>query len=517
MDNSSKQNQEGSSGQIFSGDPKSAYQEAVFSPSEDSPPPASFPEQESGQPPPPDEAFTPPPPFVVDPRRKFLIIALTIVLILTGSFFLLRFLSSRKPNQANNEAKTKVSLNYWGLWEEEAVLRPIIDKYQKENPNIEIKYSRQDPTDFRERLQAGIDRGEGPDIFRFHASWMPMMVKYNSPVPKDVMSDEEFKKTFYPVVSKDLQVSGNFYGLPMEIDGLLLYYNSDILGGAGVSVPKTWVDVQNTIPKLTVKEGNRIVTSAIALGTAENIEHFSDILGVMMLQNGTILNKSLFSCTDSKTTDCATEALTFYRKFAAPPNNTWDSSLENSIFAFAGGKVAMIFAPSWQAHVINQINPNLNFKTASLPQLPCNQNPCPEVNWATYWVEGVSIKSKHQKEAWQFLKYLVSKDTQQALYQEETKVRKLFGEPFSRVDLGSSLKDNPYLAPLISMAPMMQSFYLPTRTYDGNTGLNSSLIDYLKNAINSIKDQGVSEETALQTADSGFKEVFKRFNITSAQ
>ena len=152
----------------------------------------------------------------------------------------------------------------------------------------------------------------------------------------------------------------------MEIDGLVLFYNEDILKGANVDVPTTWIDVQNAVSKITVKEKDNIVTSAIALGTAENIEHFSDILGLMMLQNGTVLTKSLFSCVDTSSTTCAVEALTFYRKFAEEPNNTWDNTLENSIFAFAGGKVAMIIAPTWQALAIKEISPDLNFKTNSI-------------------------------------------------------------------------------------------------------------------------------------------------------
>lgn len=525
MDDSSKPNESNSntSGQIFSDNEKSAYQEAVFSPEEANLPPPQpgadpqYSPPDTGSEPPPPDTFSGPPPFVVDPRRKFMVIGLIIIIIFIIIFFAVRILSSRNKPKPDTALKEKITLNYWGLWEEAEVIRPVIEEYQKNNQLIEIKYQRMDPVDYRERLQATIDRGEGPDIFRYHNTWIPMMVKYLSPLPKDTVSDNEFTKTFYPVVESDLKIGSNFYGLPLEIDGLLLFYNEDILRGANVPVPKTWVDVQNAVPKLTVKNGNRIVTSAIALGTAENIEHFSDILGVMMLQNGTNLNKSLFACPDPNTTDCAVEALTFYRKFAAVPNNTWDDSLENSILAFAGGKVAMIFAPSWQAHVISEINPNLKFKTAKLPQLPCNQDPCPEINWATYWVEGVSAKGEHQKEAWQFLKYLVSKETQTKLYSQQSKIRKLFGEPFSRVDLGSSLDDNPYLSPLMSMAPNMKSFYLSSRTDDGKTGLNSSLIDYLKNAVNSLKDQGVSEETALKTADRGFAEVFKRFNISQPQ
>jgi len=49
----------------------------------------------------------------------------------------------------------------------------------------------------------------------------------------------------------------------------------------------------------------QIVTGGIALGTAENIEHFSDILGLMFLQNGVNINKSLNDCADKTKTDCA--------------------------------------------------------------------------------------------------------------------------------------------------------------------------------------------------------------------
>ncbi|OGG03607.1 hypothetical protein A2W14_03465 [Candidatus Gottesmanbacteria bacterium RBG_16_37_8] len=521
MDNSSKQNQGEvpSSGQIFS-EGESAYQEAANAPTEEARgqeiySQESQPVYSEGSSQQQMDNSSAPPPFVEDPRRKFLFLALFVIIILALVFLLIRFLSSKRKASTDNIKKPKITLNYWGLWEEEEILRPIIEDYQKKNEGITINYSRQNPVNYRERLQAAIERGEGPDILRFHNTWLPMVQSSLAPLPKDIMSVEDFAKIFYPVAVKDLKAGDNFYGLPLEIDGLLLFYNEDILNGAGVPVPQTWVDVQNSVAKLTVKEGNRIVTSAIALGTAENIEHFSDILGLMMLQNGTLMDKSLFTCADSKTTDCAVEALTFYRKFATPPGNAWDNSLENSINAFAQGKVAMIFAPVWQAYTIQTINPDLNFKTAKVPQLPCNQNPCPEVNWASYWVEGVSVKSQHQKEAWQFLKYLISAEGEQALYKKQTEVKKIFGEPYSRVDLGKNLNDNPYLAPLIESAPTMQSFYLASRTFDGDTGLNSGLITYLKDAVNALSEHGASEETVLKTADSGFQQVLARFNLGS--
>ncbi len=61
----------------------------------------------------------------------------------------------------------------------------------------------------------------------------------------------------------------------------------------------------------------------------------------------------------------------------------------------------------------------------------------------------------------------------------------------------------------------MKSFYLASRTNDGETGINSSLIKYLKDAVNSLS-QGVSIETAILTADKGFKQVFDRYKITAS-
>ncbi len=541
MDNFTKDKNENSSssGEIFSSSTSSAYQEAVNEPIEADVSQQRLAESENetseqaqsvkieenhGQFESPVSDFsdlsssnTPPlapPPFVENKLKKFFVLGIIFCFIFLVIFLVYRLISSRKSQQPKKDSQ--IVLTYWGLWEEEENMKLLIDEYQKKHNNIQIKYIQQSPKQYREIVQAAIERGEGPDIFRFHNTWIPMLVNYLSPVPKSIISDNQYEQVFYPVVTYDLKVGGNYYGIPLEIDGLLLYYNEDIIKSANVAIPTTWIEMQDIVPKITVKEKGRIITSAVALGTAENIEHFSDILTLMMLQNGTQLTKSLFSCADTSSNSCAVEALSFYRKFAEAPNNTWDETLENSIIAFAGGKVAMIFAPSWQVFTIKAMNPNLNFKTAVVPQLPCQSQTCPTVNLASYWVEGVSSKSKNISAAWEFLKYLSEKENLQKMYEEQMKSRKYFGEPYSRIDMGQLLVDNSFLAPLIASAPTMKSFYLISRTYDGDSGINTSLINYLKDAVNSLS-QGVSPQTALETADNGFKQVFSRFGITASQ
>jgi multiple sugar transport system substrate-binding protein len=393
------------------------------------------------------------------------------------------------------------TLTYWGLWEDSSVLQGVLTEFETLHPKIKVNYIKQSQQQYRERLQAAIDRGDGPDVFRFHNTWVPMFRNELAPAGKDVMTTAEFASTFYPVASADLVGGQYIYGMPMMIDGLGLYYNEDIFTSAGVSPPETWPDVLTIVPKLTVREGSTILTSAIALGTSGNIENFSDILATMMMQNGASLT--------APTGTQAEQALTFYRKFSDPndPVYTWNESMDNSVYAFASGKVAMILAPSWRVFDVIQINPNIHFKVIPIPQLPGNT-----VTWASYWVEGVSAKSKNLVAAWELVKYMTTKDVVTKMYTEESKTR-LFGEPYARIDMASAISADPYVGAYIQQASTAKSFPLASRTHDN--GIDDRLIKYLLDAVNTVVENGTAPSAALDTAANGFNQVLSGYGLTT--
>lgn len=426
---------------------------------------------------------------------RIILMLLILIIIVGGVVLAINFLRNRGTGNNN------VTLTYWGLWEDESTMQPLITDFQNKNKNISIKYILQSQKQYRERLEAALQRGGEVDIFRFHNTWVPMLKEELSLIPENIFSKKDFESTFYPVVKNDLKLKDGYAGIPLMFDGLALFYNEDILNAAGVSVPKTWDELQETSLALTVKDTNgEIKTAGIALGTANNIEHFSDILAVMFLQNDADLK--------NPSTAEASEALAFYRMFAEKPNNTWDEVQENSITAFASGKVAMIFAPSWEAFTISSKNPNLKFKTAPIPQLPGTN-----INWASYWVEGVSNKSANQKAAWEFLKFLSEKENMQKLYTLQMQSGRAFGEPYSRTDMAQSLTDNPILGAFILQAPQSRSFPLASRTYDN--GINDRLIKYLEDAVNSLSTGG-SPESALSTASRGFQQILSQYGLVAA-
>jgi len=415
---------------------------------------------------------------------------------------LLFFLITRVilPRVSGSKEPESVTLTYWGLWEETPTLQPIFTDYQTQNPHVSINYQQQSHKDYRERLQSALARGEGPDIFRFHNTWVPMLKTELALLPSSVYDTPTFNATFYPVASRDLTQGNSLVGVPLMIDGLALYYNKQIFEAGGKSPPTDWEQLRQIAFDLTVKDAQgKIQTSGVALGTTGNVEHWSDILAIMMLQNGANPASPIGAT--------AEDSLKFYTIF----NNSdrvWDSSLPNSIFAFATSKVAMIFAPSWQVHTIKDINPNLNFGIVPIPQLPGGNT-----TWASYWAEGVSQKSQNQAEAFKFLKYLSDKQTQINFYSQASKVR-LFGEPYSRKDLADTISQADFVGPYITQAQNAQSFYMASRTFDN--GINDKIIKYYEDAINAV-NQGQDPQAVLQTVAQGVAQVLSQYGVSSSR
>lgn len=465
----------------------------ALQPEELAPEVATTDEALSSAPPPPPDQFGALP--TDNNRMKFFVIGGGVLFFIVILFILLRLILGGKKDVAVKP----VALTYWGLWEDAQIMQPLITAYQQKYPNVKITYEKMDPQEYREKLIGRSKNGKGPDIFRFHNTWLPEISEVAAPLPSSIMSNKEFEETFYPIHTQDLKIDNYYYGLPLEIDGLVLIYNETLFANAGISkAPSNWDEIISAVEKLTVKDKDgKLITSGIALGTANNTEHFSEIFGLLLKQNGG----------DIKALDKAeaAQALEAYRKFAEAPAAFWDESMPNSVAAFIQEKVAMILAPSWQIPILKTANPDLKIKVAVVPNVPGAAN----ISLANYWVEGVSKVSANQLEAWKFLRFLVEKDNMTKLYELESKQR-LFGEPYSRVDLGDKLKSDPYLAPVIAQGKNYFSFPLVTRTYDN--GLNDTIINYLRDAVNNT-EQGMSYDEALLNAKKGIDSVFNMYKI----
>jgi multiple sugar transport system substrate-binding protein len=425
----------------------------------------------------------------------FILVALTVVAL---GYILVRLVIPRlRSVKVPGIPGREVTLNYWGLWEPESVMQELIDEFQEHNPDIKVEYVLQSHKDYRERLQSAFARGEGPDIFRFHNTWGPMLKDELDTVPPDVYSASDFQETFYPVAARDLRRGTGFIGVPLEIDGLALFYNKSIFRAAGKSSPSTWEELRQTAFDLTIRDqSGRIQTAGVALGTTGNVDHWPDILGLMFLQNGADLS--------DPTDKLAADALLFYTIFTRS-DKVWDTTLPSSTQAFAAGDLAMYFGPSWRILDIKALNPELDFDVIPVPQLPKSS-----VTWASYWVEGVSTSSENKGQAWEFIKFLSSKESLEKFYASSTATWRVIGEPYSRRDLADLLKGDPLIGAYIEQAPTAQSWYMCSSTHDN--GINDRIIKYFEDAVNAV-NQRADPQDALDTASQGITQTLSQYGV----
>jgi len=391
------------------------------------------------------------------------------------------------------ETPYQVSLEMWGVFDDSDAYQDSIQTYVRMNPHVkEINYRKMNIDTYEKDLLDALAAGNGPDIFMMKNSWLPSFANKISPADPAMIGERGYRDAFVDVAAEDFISEAKVYAVPLSVDSLALYYNKDMFNVAGIATPpRTWQELLRDVRPLTkIDEYGNVIQSAMAMGTAYNVNRSTDILSLLFMQFGVAANSFGQTRADFSSSSAA-DSMTFYTQFAKPSSAyyTWNPRLDYSIDAFYQGKSAMMINYSYQIETIRQKNAKLNFGVAPLPQF---ENNVP-VNFANYWGLAVS-KNKEVKpvsegdqpmapagkenelrvfESWQFLSYLAFPHTGKiTLVNGLTKNPKEFPltadpaekyleatkKPAARRDLIMANQDDILLAPFASGNLIARSF-----------------------------------------------------------
>src|SRR3989344_912354 len=328
------------------------------------------------------QAGRPPTPCSLLPNNMRRLLPLLLILPLLG-------LSCTKGvSQAVREASRPVTLKYWRVIDDADAFDEIIRAYRAIHPHVTIEYRKFRLEEYEDELLNALAEDRGPDIFSIHNTWMrgyqskilslpdTISIPYRTvegSIKKEVVWTLKTEKTLrikdlktkFPdqvaedVVLKEADSQGNvkdkIFGLPLSVDSLALFYNKELLNAAGLAKPaEDWSTFQTHVKKLTKQDSSGNITqSGAAIGGSSNVERSSDILSVLMMQNGAPMTDATGYATfnktpaglEDRTTAPGIEALTFYTDFASPQKEvyTWTENMPNSLDAFIQGKTAYFF------------------------------------------------------------------------------------------------------------------------------------------------------------------------------
>ena len=100
----------------------------------------------------------------------------------------------------------------------------------------------------------------------------------------------------------------------------------------------------------------------------------------------------------------------------------------------------------------------------------------------------------------------------QKLFEAESRVR-LFGEPYSRMDMASLLEGDLFAGAYIQQADAARSWYLASRTFDN--GLNDSMIEAYEVVVG-LAVEGKDVERELETLAQKVGQLLSQYEISAA-
>lgn len=280
-----------------------------------------------------------------------------------------------------NQKATISNVVIWGTLDErifDEVIRLQLDsdpRFQK------VSYVEKDAETFDIDLSEALAAGVGPDLFILSQDSIVRSKDKVLPVSFSSIPKKTFTDTYIDEAQLYLTSAG-IVALPIVIDPMVLYYNTDMLSKSGFAQPPSyWDEVFTMAEKMSVRDASgNIAQSTIAFGESANVLEAKNILSMLMMQAGGtivsieedgVLAEGLTQSVEGASERPAVSALRFYTSFANPTESvySWNRSMPLSRDAFAQGLVGLYAGYASEMELIAELNPNLKYDVTAMPQI----------------------------------------------------------------------------------------------------------------------------------------------------
>ncbi|MEK8129861.1 sugar ABC transporter substrate-binding protein [Paenibacillus filicis] len=300
----------------------------------------------------------------------------------------------------------------------------LIPDFEKQHPNIKVKVTKAPYEQFDSKLQSSIAANNAPDVTS-HWGYGGFMEYYNKGMLADLtplMEADSFKASDYNML-EDLmniyKVNGKTYGIPVNSYVTVLLYNKDLFDKAGLAYPptdyndKSWTydKMVDYAAKMTVdsKDLNK-VQYGLDFGWGER-DQKPQYFGAKIYSDDTWQNGGKPSAVNLTKPD----VIEAYKKIygliwdkKVSPTPAFSKSVSGQFGdPFLSGKIGMSVVGSWSLAASSEFS--FKVGVAAVPQ-----GPNEKVRSVLYVDPLFVLKdSKHPKEAYEWIKYLITTEVQE--------------------------------------------------------------------------------------------------------
>lgn len=353
---------------------------------------------------------------------------------------------------SGNKPAKKVELtmltHYVGV--NETQLKPLIDQWNSENPDIQIKPIGVDFGELQKTIMTKQSAGQGADIMHVYALWGGQLSKNNVLAEAPDHIAEDVKANYPEAAVKGASLDGKVFGYPTEVQAYGLFYNKRLLKEAGFDNPPATWDEMLSMAKAIEKKDSSGKVQVQGFGFQRGYAGLVDqpFMAMMAAAGSNLLSDDLTK--SNLNTDAGKKTLELYSKVYGKDGMT-DISF-NATKGFGTGQVAMTIGAGWWAGSLKTVMKDsyTDVGVAPIPSLDGSS----KGTIAYTWTWGVNSKSKNQEAAWKFLQWLNATVVKDGLTPEGSFLLEAFNTASSR----KSDLESPKLKEHLDSDPIIKTF-----------------------------------------------------------
>jgi len=308
--------------------------------------------------------------------------------------------ASQTPRETTPGASLQGEVRIWLSWSSDELhgLHRVIDRFLEQNPAMDFSIVYFSEDELKPALESLEDGSLGPSIVFAPSSWGPWMWSQGWVADVTGRVDEELDSNVHPLAWSQVSYESARIGLPLELQGVVLYRNRALAGTAPESV-EGWLNTA-----LQLKEEGK-VGIALDLGfefTASQIDAC----------DGSLFNPSGEVTIDTPQGRCWLELLAFIRQASRVTTNT-----DEDLTLFETGQAGWVIDGTWNARRYEEAIGIQNLLVDLWPMYHATDRHLAGFVWTenSYLMQGLS--DLDAEASWAFMRFLLTPEAQGMLSQ----------------------------------------------------------------------------------------------------
>ena len=289
---------------------------------------------------------------------------------------------------------------------DEAEAKAQVDEFNKQHPDVRVVREAMPPDQVRTVLKTRLASGSGPDVFSYDTGpgFGGVLAKAGLLAPLDDAYEEQDWK-IYPWARARATYGGKTYGVPVQVEQVGIFYNSDLFAEMGVRPPKTLEEFEQ-VAEAAKQRG----LTPLAYGDKDQwpaSHQFSMVVSNLLGREG--LDEILYGEGRWDDPKVVRAIEVYFRQFAQKgyvPKGANGISYDDANALFYSKKAAMLPTGTWLVSDLTKKSP---FKVGFFPFPSIDGSViAPPAGVGAGWF--VSAKSKNKDAAVKFIDFMIGEE-----------------------------------------------------------------------------------------------------------